>query len=351
VGFFRPWLGYGIQTGSWLTGDLNGDGKGDLIHLTEADYVHPWLSKGDGTFDVRLFRPWAGYGIQTGSWLSGDFNGDGFGDLMHLTASDYVHPWLSKGDGTFDVRSFRPWPDYGIQTGSWLAGDFNGDGKTDLVHLTEADYIHPWLSNGDGTFDVRSFRPWANYGIQTGSWLSGDFNGDGKDDLMHLTESDYVNTWLSNGNGTFDVRSFRPWANYGIQTGSWQSGDFNGDGFDDLMHLTESDYVHPWLSNGNGTFDVRSFRPWANYGIQTGRWGAFDLSGDGKDDLIHLTEADYVHPWLSHGDGTFNVGFFRPWPDYGIQTGFWGAGDFDGDGKTDLIHFTESDYVHPWLSR
>src|SRR2546427_189859 len=46
-----------------------------------------------------------------------------------------------------------------------------------------------------------------------------------------------------------------------------------------------------------------------------------------------------------------NVGFFRPWTHYGIQAGFWDAGDFDGDGKTDLIHFTESDYVHPWLSR
>jgi len=219
------------------------------------------------------------------------------------------------------------------------------------VHLTASDYVNTWLSNGNGTFDVRSFRPWANYGIQAGSWLSWDFNGDGKDDLVHLTASDYVHAWLSNGDGTFNVGFFRPWANYGMQAGSWLSGDFNGDGNGDLLHLTASDYVHAWLSNGDGTFNVGFFRPWANYGIQAGSWLSGDFNGDGKGDLVHLTASDYVHPWLSNGNGTFSVGFFQTWPNYGIQAGFWDAGDFDGDGKTDLIHFTESDYIHPWLSR
>src|SRR5207247_9965178 len=116
------------------------------------------------------------------------------------------------------------------------AAEFKGDRTEAPPPLTASDYVHTWLSNGDGAFDVRFFRPWVNYGIQAGSWLSGDFNGDGKGDLVHLTASDYVNTWLSNGNGTFNVGFFRPWPNYGIQAGIGYAGAFNGDGMGAWLH-------------------------------------------------------------------------------------------------------------------
>ena len=48
------------------------------------------------------------------------------------------------------MSSFRPWPGYGLQSGSWLAGDFNGDGKTDLVHLCCTDYANIWLAQPSG---------------------------------------------------------------------------------------------------------------------------------------------------------------------------------------------------------
>jgi hypothetical protein len=61
-------------------------------------------------------------------------------------------------------------------------------------------------------FDVRTFRPWAGYAMPNGIWLTGDFDGDGRQDLVHAVQStDYAHTWLSNGNGTFRVGTFRPW--------------------------------------------------------------------------------------------------------------------------------------------
>ena len=52
-------------------------------------------------------------------------------------------------------------------------------------------------------FQVNKFSPWATYGIDGGPLLSGDFNGDGKTDLIHIiTGSDYANVWMSKGDGT-----------------------------------------------------------------------------------------------------------------------------------------------------
>src|SRR5439155_4228330 len=64
--------------------------------------------------------------------------------------TDYANIWLAQPSGGFAVSSFRPWLGYGLQSGSWLAGDFNGDGKADLIHLCCGDYANLWLSQVPG---------------------------------------------------------------------------------------------------------------------------------------------------------------------------------------------------------
>ncbi|MBZ5725198.1 MAG: VCBS repeat-containing protein [Acidobacteriia bacterium] len=354
---FSPWAGYAIPNGIWLTGDFNGDGKTDILHAVQGrDYAHIWMSNGNGTFNVGTFRPWAGYGIPNGLWMTGDFNGDGKTDVLHaVQGTDYVNVWLSNGNGTFTVKSFSPWSGYGIPNGVWLTGDVNGDGKTDIVHaVAGTDYANVWLSNGNGTFTVSSFRPWAGYGIPNGIWLMGDFNGDGKADIVHAVQgTDYVNVWTSNGNATFTVKPFRPWAGYGIPNGLWMTGDFNGDGKTDIVHAVQgTDYVNVWTSNGNATFTVKPFRPWSGYGIPNGVWLAADFNGDGKTDIVHAVQGtDYANVWLSNGNATFSVRSFSPWAGYGIPNGLWLAGDITGDKKADIVHAVQgTDYVHPWIS-
>ena len=357
VGTFRPWAGYAIPNGLWLPGETQSDGRGDIVHAVQGtDYVHVWRSDGAGAFDVKTFRPWAGYAIPNGLWLPGDYDGDGRGDILHaVEGKDYAHVWLSTGDGKFAVSTFRPWPGYAIPNGQWLAGDFNGDGRADVLHAVEGkDYVHTWLSRGDGTFNVASFRPWSGYAIPNGIWLAGDYNGDGRSDIVHAVQgTDYVHTWLSKGDGTYDVSSFRPWSGYAIPNGIWLAGDYNGDGRSDIVHAVQgTDYVHPWLSNGDGSFNVSAFRPWAGYAIPNGEWLTGDYNGDGRTDIVHAVQGtDYVHPWLSNGDGTFSVSVFRPWAGYAIPNGVWFTSDFNGDGRTDIIHAVQGkDYVHTWAS-
>jgi hypothetical protein len=335
---------------TFFSSDFNSDGRDDLIHLTSSDFIRPWAST-HGSFNVGFERPWPGYWIRSGQWMTGRFNrNDTRDDLIHLPAGDTVNIWTPNRSGHFSVSSFRAWPAYGLQQGTWKTADINGDDVTDLVHFYPGDYVHTWINNGNGTFNVGTFRPWQNYNISGGSWEVGDFNGDGRDDLVHLTPGDYINIWQSRGDGTFAVGHQRPWANYGVQSGSWKTGDFNGDGRDDLVHLPPGDYVRPWLGRADGMFDVGYFQPAPGYWVHSGSWQAGDFNGDGRTDLVHLIPGDYVRPWISLGNGTFDVGFFSPSPGYWVHSGTWQTGDVNGDGLDDLIHFPGGDYIRPWVS-
>jgi FG-GAP-like repeat len=356
VGNFLPWNGYRIPNGVWLTGDFNRDSLTDLVHLVQnSNYVHVWLARGNGTFDVRPpFSPSPSYVIPNGDWLVGDFNGDFRSDLVHLVPNtNYVNVWLSRGDGTFDVQQFSPGSGYVIPNGVWLAGDVNGDRRTDLIHVVQnTNYVNVWLSRGNGTFDVRPFSPWSSYRMVNGEWHVGDFNGDGAADLVHLVQnSSYAHVWLSRRDGTFDVRSpFTPWPGYVMSNGQWMVGDFDHDGRADLAHLVPNGpaaSVNVWRSNADGTFQVTSFRPWPDYVIPNGEWLTGDFDGDGRSDLLHLVNnADYANVWLSLGNGRFNVVQYRPWAGY-VMTGNgpWRAGAFTRDDRTDVVHLLRSDDV------
>ena len=357
VSSFTPWAGYSIPNGEWLTGDFGGDGKVDVFHaVASGDYAHVWTSAGTGSFTMSTFQPWPGYSIPNGVWLSGDFDADGKGDILHAVASgDYAHVWTATTGGAFSVTTFRPWPGYAIPNGVWLAGDFAGDSKADVFHaVASGDYAHLWTSTGGGNFTVATFRPWPGYSIPNGVWRAGDYNGDGKADVLHAVASgDYAHIWLSKGNGTFDVQTFRPWTGYSIPNGQWLSGDFNADGKWDVFHAVASGgYAHVWLSTGAGTFDVKTFQPWPGYAIPNGVWLAADVDRDGRTDVVHaVANTDYANIWRSTGTGTFAMRSFSPWAGYAIPNGVWRSGDLDGDGKGDLFHAVASGgYAHAWRS-
>jgi hypothetical protein len=212
----------------------------------------------------------------------------------------------------------------------WVkAGDFNNDGKLDLVAASQlTDTVIILLGNGDGTFQP----PVAYYAIRWVKCLTtGDLNRDGNADIA-LTGGGTISVLLGNGNGTFQAHSE-------IATGyslmAIVTEDFNND---DRLDLAVSDYdankVYVLLGNGDGTFLPKIESGTGNYprSIAPG-----DFNGDGKMDLTittsHLYFANTITILLGNGDGTF-----QPKVEYGVPSHaqFVTAEDFNNDGKLDI---------------
>jgi hypothetical protein len=182
-------FGSGDSGGPIAVGDLNGDGKLDVVFEADAQgsaIIYIFLGDGHGNFT----RVSSAQGIDsTGNNAAiGDFNGDGKLDVA-IPENHQLDIFLGNGNGTF--QTYVPYS-AACQNGPVVAADFDGDGKLDLV----MGDLCVFLGNGDGSFVVG-----ASYGPGTAGIAVGDFNGDGKLDVV--TGSGSIQTFLGSGDGTF----------------------------------------------------------------------------------------------------------------------------------------------------
>jgi FG-GAP-like repeat len=240
-------------------GDLNGDGKPDLVFAGGAVL----LGNGDGTFRGG---DGPGFSVNTFSVVIGDFNGDSKLDevvFAEATGSNFIITIPGNGDGTlsYTTGGFS----LGGEVGWGLAlSDFNGDGKLDIV-TGDVTTVDLWLGNGDGTFQgpFHSNTNFETAGVVQAIAVA-DLNADGKPDLVvinnksqpgvygSLNPINAVSILLGNGDGTFQAHIDYP---TGTTPASVAVGDFNGDGKLDLAVTNLDDNtVSILLGNGDGTF-------------------------------------------------------------------------------------------------
>jgi hypothetical protein len=260
---------------------------------------------------------------------SGDFNGDGKADLVagDVSHSDLVM-LLGNGDGTLNTPAT-----YHLAAAAHFlnANDFNRDGKLDLATANPyAASISIFFGKGDGSFEAPVNYSVGRFPTQI---RAADFNRDGWLDIAVFGGNKDVNVLLGSGNGAF--QSPVSYA-FSVLPGALAVGDANNDGVTDLIiGMRDVLSVNVLLGNGNGSFQTplnstssASSNGTGPYSIVVG-----DFDRDGKLDVALADERLKIQK--GNGDGTFkppSVNFLLRNTSADLK-----SADFNGDGKLELV--------------
>ena len=338
------------QIGPIAVGDMNGDGKPDIILFNPSTCfgcdgdIAIYLGNGDGTFQSAVTFD---SGLTSGEAIAvADLNGDSKLDVVVL--GDTIFSVLSgNGDGTIG-------PAHGYSAGAdqtlyLVLADLNRDGKVDLVVggrcavLPCVGDISVILGRGDGSFQPAQMFDSGSSGLM-GIAVS-DVNGDGNLDVMVVHLRGDAGILTGNGDGTLQVAEL---FSTSILPSSVMAADLNNDGKPDMLvgGLLTSGHtgVGVLLGNGDGSFQpIHLFDTKVSSGNETISMLTADVNGDGKLDVIGAVpcvgacNTSPVVLLLGNGDGTLKTvqTFHSGGRNHNAFPGI-ALADLNGDSKPDI---------------
>ena len=378
-------------------GDVNGDGFADIIiGAPYADgggqaFVIFGKASGFGTIDLSNLAASAGFIIQgaaAGDYAgfsvsaAGDFNGDGFDDILvgapdadnnhELAGEAYVIFGKASGFGPVDLSNLAAgagFAIYGDDTADHAgfsvsaAGDVNNDGYDDIIiGAPENDnsrdgvrtidageaYVIYGRASGFGTIDLTNLSSADGFVIQgaaagdlAGSDVSGagDVDRDGFDDLIVGAPNN--DRGASNAGAAFIISGQMEFVDEA-------RSDFNGDGHSDILWRDGSGTLLEWLGQPGGGFALNAD---ASYHVPLGLAlvATGDFNNDGRDDLLWRDGAGALSEWLGQADGfAWNVNAVYHVP---ANLTLVATGDFNDDGRDDVLWRDGAGTLSEWLGQ
>lgn len=314
---------------SIVTGDLNGDGKPDLVTADwNSGKITVSLGLGQGNFSTGVSFD---AGSHPGSLLLADVDGDGRLDII---VANTTAGTVSILRGTGDGRFLAPIPyKLGFNPGLLASGDFTGQGRVDLVVTDSASARFALLANNEGHYGAPVLHTLS--AIPSAVAVA-DLNGDGHPDLAFAGADGRLNILLG-GQGSFHVGSTLALGDGSIS--AILAGDFNHDGVADLaITIPGTKQLAILTGKGDG-----SFASPVRYSVASNPIAILsaDVDEDSVADLIVTNQGSNTFSVLiGNGDGSF-----RSAQDFVTGRGPIAvvAGDFYQDGHLGLAVLNHDD--------
>jgi len=273
-------------------------------------------------------------GVTFSELLTGDFNGDGRLDIAgRNSANGQVLVALAAAN---QFVTGAAWTTFSTETtfSDLVVGDFNGDGKDDIAGRSKQGQLVVAVSAGN-KFNNSVFEtlPNAPSDLRTLTNVRvGDFNGDGRDDLMGIVATTgQVVVSISSGTGF----ASSVWGVVPPGVTEINVGDFNGDGRDDVLTRQGNSFIVR-QSTGTSFTNVVFYNNLAVAPYIGFRMG--DFNGDGLDDVVGFTGTGAMTLFRSTGAGfTALGGGTLPVQALTLNPADIVVGDFNRDGRSDIL--------------
>ena len=255
-----------VPDASWSVaglGDFNGSGTNDFLWRNQNGTLIDWTMNGSqitasqavtfGGSPVAPDNSWNVAGI-------GDFNGDGKSDILWRNTNGSLIDWTMNGSQVTASQQVTLGGSAAAPDSSWSVagiGDFNGDGKSDILWRDTNGSLIDWTMNGSQITSSQTMTLGGSAAMPNSSWsvaAIGDFNGDGKSDILWRNTNGSLIDWTMNGSQITSSQEVTFGGSPVSLNSSWQIaqiGDFNGNGTSDiLLRNTSSGAMEEWSMNG-----------------------------------------------------------------------------------------------------
>ncbi len=303
------------STDRYFKGDFNGDGRDELLAISVNGWAHvmelsngswQWKWGNGGSNQIALWNM-----KNTDRYVVGDFDKDGQDDLLAVSVNGWAHvmkyvngawqwKWGNGGSNQIALWNMK-------STDQYIAGDFDKDGQDELLAISVNGWAHvmkyvnggwqwKWGNNGSGKIALWNMKSSDRY-------LAGDFDGDGRDELLAISTNGWVHTmaydgslwqwrWGNGGTGKIALWNMNTSDQYTV-------GDFDHDGRDELLSVALNGWSHlmnfeggqwqwGWGNGGSGHIALWYMNP-------GDRYLPGDYDKDGQDELLTISTGGWAH--------------------------------------------------------